>query len=501
MEVDQERINAFQGRMSSWVAGQGLFFQLRHRSAVQGTESPLFSAVMRLLLLLLIVVLVLLVGLWAYLAKRVDSGGFRNDLGEKISLSLGANSAVVGSVTRERGHMNLKRVSLAGGESSFFYDAEIRDLRTRMGLLDGVVNEWNGESVTMKSLTISLRGGAETDEAASAAYQSLFVKPAEFKFDVIDIEDATLKWGYSEIHRGSIQGGHLKANRRNDGGWNVVVKGGLFTQNWLRRFEIERMELILTKDRFEIVEMKLNKDGGSLELSGALLSGGARPVFEGKGSMRSLSIGAVIEADYREFVDGVISGDLKFSGSTNSQSGFEIEADVNLEEGDHVILKDRFPLFRAISAVDRLRSYKKLRFSSGKFHLKTGGDRMELSEILLQALEVMRITGEVTVRLPTDEEVKEHLKMGELPAGPESKEVREILEKAAKREKEVYYLEGFARIGITKDVFDHSPGLDKAYPVDEESGWRWLDLPLNESIFRVGSDLADQVYLQSRSAR
>lgn len=551
MQIDQERLNAFQARMSSWVAGQGLFFQLRYAAAVRGTESSLFAAVMRLVLRLVIVVLVVLVGLWVFLAKRVDYGWFRNDLGEKISVALGANSAVVGSVSRERGHVNLQRVSLEGGEGSFFYDADIRGLRTRMGLLDGVVKDWNGESVTMKTLTISLKGGAETDEEAQASYKSLFFKPSQFSFDVVDVEDATLSWGYSEIHRGSIQGAHLKANRREDGGWKVVIKGGLFSQNWIRRFEIERMEVIVTQDRFEIVEMKLAKDGGSLELAGTLNKGGARPEFEGSGSMRSLSIWSVVEADYREFVDGVISGTLKFSGSTNTQAGFQVEAEVDLEEGDHVVLRDRFPLFRAISAVDRFRSYKKVRFSTGGFQMKTGGDQLELSKILLQALDLMRMEGDVTVRLPTDEEVKERLKMEERPTvgaagrssatdgGREKKdeekelslrdagearkkaqerkdqsirslilgsqtnstEVREIVEKAAKREKEAYFLEGEVRIGITKDVFDRAPALDETYPVDDETGLRWLALPLNGSIFMVGKDLADQIYLQSRGAR
>lgn len=545
MEIDQERLNAFQVRMSSWVAGQGLFFQLRYAAAVQGAQSTIFGAFMRLLTRLSILMAVLLVGFWIFLAKRVDFGWFRKDLGEKISMALGADSAVVGSVERERGYASLQRVSLEGGERSFFYDAEIRQLRTRMGLLDGVMRGWNGESVTIKELELSLKSGADSDEAAAAAYGSLFKNAENFDFEVIEVEKATITWGYSEMHRGSIQGANLKVNRRHGGGWTLVFKGGFFTQNWLRRMSIERIEVVATEESLEIVEMKLSKDGGRLDLAGKLTRGGARPEFEGTGRMTSMPIWSMVGADFREFVDGEISGDMKFGGSTNTLEGFRTVSEVSLEEGDHVILEDRFPLFRAISAVDRLRSYKKVRFSSGKFRMRTGGDRLELSNIWLRAQDLMRVEGALVVRPPTEEEVKGQLALEQratvaaTPPGGDptdkeatqkkgdelslrdaadarkkskehsmrslimgsqtgSREVSAISNAAEVREKEAYFLEGEVRVGVTADVFDRSPELDQRYPVDQETGMRWLALPIRGRIYSVSQDLADRFLPRSR---
>ncbi|MDA0765691.1 MAG: hypothetical protein O3A92_02540 [Verrucomicrobia bacterium] len=545
MEIDQERLNAFQVRMSSWVAGQGLFFQLRYAAAVQGAQSTIFGAFMRLLTRLSILMAVLLVGFWIFLAQRVDFGWFRKDLGEKISMALGADSAVVGSVERERGYASLQRVSLEGGERSFFYDAEIRQLRTRMGLLDGVMRGWNGESVTIKELELSLKSGADSDEAAAAAYGSLFKNAENFDFEVIEVEKATITWGYSEMHRGSIQGANLKVNRRHGGGWTLVFKGGFFTQNWLRRMSIERIEVVATEESLEIVEMKLSKDGGRLDLAGKLTRGGARPEFEGTGRMTSMPIWSMVGADFREFVDGEISGDMKFGGSTNTLEGFRTVSEVSLEEGDHVILEDRFPLFRAISAVDRLRSYKKVRFSSGKFRMRTGGDRLELSNLWLRAQDLMRVEGALVVRPPTEEEVKGQLALEQratvaaTPPGGDptdkeatqkkgdelslrdaadarkkskehsmrslimgsqtgSREVSAISNAAEVREKEAYFLEGEVRVGVTADVFDRSPELDRRYPVDQETGMRWLALPIRGRIYSVSQDLADRFLLRSR---
>ena len=218
MEIDQERLNAFQSRMSNWVSRQGLFFQLRYASAVKGAESTVFGALMRLVVRLAILMLLVLLGFWIFLVVRVDFGWFRTDMGENISKALRTDSAMVGSVKRERGELVLPKVSLGGGSESFFYDAEIRDLRTRMGLLDGVLRDWDGEMIFIRDLVLSLKSGADTDEAASTAYEALFRKPEKFSFKVLEVESTTLNWGYSDMHRGAIEGSHLKATRREEGG-------------------------------------------------------------------------------------------------------------------------------------------------------------------------------------------------------------------------------------------------------------------------------------------
>ena len=540
-KIDQERLNAFQGRMAGWVAKQGLVFQLRYGASIQGAESTMIGRVTRLLTRLLFLLLIAVLVLSIYLANRADYKWFLQDLDESISLALGAESAKVTAVDRKRGHLNLRRVTLVGGEDSFFYDAEIRGLRTRMGFLDGLGGQWDGDLVIMESLDLSLKSGAESDEEATQAFQALFKIPENFNFQSIEVKSATIRWGYTALHRGSIEGANLKVRRRSEGGWQLVFTGGTFSQNWLRRFSIERLEVIVTEESVDFVEIKLTKEGGSVAMTGRLVSGGERPVLEGSGQIKGLPLWSVMDAEYRDFIDGNVSGDIRFSGSTNSQDGFSIEVDVELQERDHVTLYSRFLPLQAVSALDRQRSYKKVRFSSGKFGIKTGGERMELSDVKLVAQGMMSLEGELLVRRPTEDEVDEKLNRKKRPTVADGAEddaeeededitLKESIEagKAADlrsveaalnrlirdgsrglnvkmviaaedREMQSYYIIGQMKIGITADVFDSSPELNRAYPVEAESGLRWLDVPIKGRIFGIGEELARDLYEKSKS--
>lgn len=532
--------------MTGWVAKQGLVFQLRYGASIQGAESTMIGTVIRLLTRLLFLLLIAVVVAWIYFANRVDYEWFQQDLGESISLALGAESATVTAVDGTRGHLVLQRVTLEGGEKSFFYDAEIRGLRTRMGFLDGMVGEWDGDLVIMESLDLSVKSGADSNEAATQAFQALFKVPENFDFQSIEVKSTTIRWGYTALHRGSIEGANLKARRRAEGGWQLIFTGGTFSQNWLRRFAIERMEVTVTEESVDFVEMRLTKEGGSVAMTGRLVSGGERPTLEGSGQIKGLPLWSVMDAEYWGFIDGNVSGDIRLSGSTNSQEGFAIEVDVELEERDHVTLYRRFLPLQAVSALDRQRSYKKVRFASGKFGMKTGVDRMELSDVKLASPGMMSLEGELLVRRPTEDEVDEKLNREKRPTVADGEEdendeegeegededitLKEAIEAekvadlrsvdavlnrlirdergglsvkmasaAEDREMQSYYMIGQMKIGITADVFDRSPELNKAYPVDAESKLRWLDVPIKGRIGGIGEELAKDLYEKSKN--
>jgi hypothetical protein len=389
---------------------------------------------------------------------------------------------------------------------------------------------------------MSVKSGADSDEAAAEAYQALFAISEAHGFSLVEVESASLDWGYSELHRGSIQGARMKASRKDDGGWTLEFKGGFFTQNWMRRFAIERLEVVLTEDSFEIAAMELAKGGGSVSLTGNVIAGGASPEFSGEGRMASIPVWAIVDAEFHEFIGGQISGDFKWGGFTNSQEGFWTEMEVELEAGDHVVLEDRFPLLRAISAVDRHRSYKKVRFGAGSLTMKTGGDRLELSDVSLRSQDIMELKGGVVVRPPTPEELQQQrARQGQAAAGGRqgeddavdleqaaraaaarreeaakreerqgrslivgsqlgTNEVKDLNTAARVRDKEAYYFDGAFSLGVTGDVFERSPVLDAAYPVDEESGLRWIKIEMGGGIYSIGADLAKKMVTQSRGS-
>jgi hypothetical protein len=545
MSIDPERLNAFQTRMNEWVSGQGLLFQLSHGGTVQGGKSAFFAGMMRLVVRGILLLMVLGVVGWILMAKRVQFGWFRDQLGEGISTVLGADSAEVGGVGRERGQLTIAKIVLEGGEESFFYNAEMSGVRTTMGLTDGMLTPWDGGRVWIKELHTKVKSGADTDEAAAKAFQSIFRGSDRFQFRVVDVEDATVTWGYSAMHRGSIRDSHLVATKTDDGGWNMVFTGGRLSQNWLRRLEIERIEVLVTPDGVVFEDVRLKQESGTVQMRVEFMTGGSRPTMKGAGSFNGVPIGNLIAPEYREFIGGEFSGSFTLDGSTNSQEGFGMTVKVKLEEGDRIELRDRFSMFRAISAADRFRSYKKVRFDTGQFDFQTGGGLMKVSDIWLSAQDLMRLEGGFLVRPPTNEEVAALLKVGAratvggLPlgrrpgdedagdelslkrAGAAKKkddkngirpsiilgkefgggETRLLEEDALQREQSAPILEGRVRLGLIREVFDRSPALERLYPVDPDEGVRWLELPLNGNIYSVGVKQAKDLLLQVQEGR
>ena len=543
MSIDQERLNAFQARMNGWVSSQGLLFQLRHGGAVHGAKSPFMAAVLRLLLRGGLVAVVVLFGFWFYLAKRVDYGGFRDGLGEGITQVLGAREVEMSGVERERGFLNLNQMSIEGGEESFFYAAEMRGVRTQMGLLDGVLTPWAVNELTMKELRVKVKSGAESDEAAATAFASVFNSAKGFQFSSLKVEKATVFWGYSKMHRGGIRDARMVAEREGDG-WKVVFTGGQFSQNWLKNLDIERLVVNVTKEGVTIPEMKLSLEEGTVHCNLEFVAGGARPEIKGAGSMSGVPIWGLLKPEFRDFIAGQFSGTFEIGGSMNSQDGIELAVDVKLEEGDKIELRDRFPLFVAVSAADRFRSYKRVRFTSGQFQIRSGGGEMEVDDIWLSAPELMRLEGAFHARPPTKDEVKallnfeEGATVGGLPlsggdagddegdefslgrAGKLSKDTdepnetrsiilsrefgirstQELENDAMLRQQQSHQLIGELRVGLTKDTFARSPSLESRYAVGED-GMRWITVPMKGNIFTVGVKEADILYQRRREER
>lgn len=535
MNPDQERLNAFQARMNGWVSSQGLMFQLRHGGSVLGAKSPFLASAMGLMVRLGVLAVVGLLGFWIYLAKRVEYDGFREDLEAGVARVLKAESVDVSGVGRQRGFLNLNVMSVAGGEESFFYAAEIRGARTRMGLLDGLLKPWGGGELVMKELRVKVKSGAETDEAAAAAFASLFNEAEGFRFSKLVVDQATVFWGYSKQHRGGIRDAKMVAERT-ENGWRVVFSGGQFSQNWLKNLDVERFVVEIGKDGITIPEMKFRRGEGTVQGRLEFVAGGSRPQVRGAGSMTGLPIWNALNPEFRRFIDGRISGTFEIDGFMNSQEGIGIKMDVVLEEGDKIELKDRFQLFVVISAADRFRSYKRVRFTNGRFRLETGGGKMRVGDIWLSAPDLMQLEGAFVARPPTKDEVKEFMDheagatVGELPdllmpAADEEESDEFTLKRAAKTDKEDEgmnaagsiipgsefgfksrqeleeeavqreqnkQLIGGIRVGLTKDTFSRYPAMDAAYPVGAD-GMRWLTIPLKGSIFSVGVNEAERL--------
>ena len=80
----------------------------------------------------------------------------------------------------------------------------MRMVRTRMGLTDGLWGTWDGEDVIMREMQVKVKSGADDEEAACARLsRRCFAELEGFEFDSVTVDEATVFWGYSQMHRGA----------------------------------------------------------------------------------------------------------------------------------------------------------------------------------------------------------------------------------------------------------------------------------------------------------
>ncbi len=549
MDLSQERLDEFQGRMSNWVGGQGLIFQLTHGGSVRGAHSSIGVWLTRMVFRLVVLAAVAALFFWVYLMKRADLGWFQAELNERITLALGVDEATAGGIERTRGHLEISKMELVGGEESFFDQAHIRGLRTKMGLLDGVLVVWNGGAISIEELHLELRAGSESDDLGAKMFQGIFQESERFKFSRVEVDHATIRWGYSGVTSGSIDGAQIRSGRDGDG-WHLIVTGGTFSQNWIKQLKIERMEIAIRPSGVEILEAKLAGGTGELKFTAKVEGPASSPSLTGSGTMRALPIDAYLPEDVQAFLGATLSGTFEVGGSPYASSGVTMNADITLEDGDQVELRDRLPLFKAISVVDRFRSYKNVRFTKGQFKLETGGEVAVITDISLQAKDLMRIEGEFLSRRPTKEEMDEALRLerggaavptvkseeepepeagGEKPqeltlreaakaareegteestldsllmnAIVQSKERKRFENEARARQERASVLVGLLKLGLNAKAFERAPELVELYPIAPEDGLRWLSLKLKGNIFQAGVSMAEEIYTLSGSEK
>jgi hypothetical protein len=536
---------SFEDRLGHWIAAQGFWFQLRHSTGKSGA-AKLGNRLLHLGIRLLVILLLVAAGIGVYLVKRVDSREFKEGLHDSAAAALGAESAEVTGFERERGKVYVHRLTAEGSTESFFTKIEARGVRYKMGLFDGLLGEWDAGPVTVAAARIEAKAGASDEEELAAISENLFGQHDWFKFPMVEVLDATVLWGYSARTRGMVQGSHLIVQRLSDG-WRLEFRGGRFSQNWLSRLEIDELVVKVVPGELIIESARFRRDGGSMILTGRALSG-LRPSVEAKAQFDSLPVRPLLPPEARPFIEGTISGEATLAGSTNSQEGVSFDGRIVLGSTDQVVLRDRLPLLQALTVVDIYNSYRKVPFTIGSFRLKTGAGKMSVSELELEASDLAMLSGEMTVRQPTDEEVARSLTDG--PQGGDSSVLQSIFDdmddassegddeeetftlrraaEAANREEKESASEtmpGFGRLSlmpmsiqeqarnryarmmrfeggfmleIAGDAFERAQALREIHTKDPVTNRIPLEVPLSGTLFELTLDQAENLYLKGK---
>jgi hypothetical protein len=532
--MDDKRA-VFNEQMNEWVSRQGLWFQLRHAADGQSIVSRLARLGLRLIILLVLCALIF----WVYLVRRVGKDEFKEDVRASIEETLRGKECAVGSIRRDRNIATISHIEMEGTDKSFFHQLSAGMLRLNMKLTDGFVGVWNGGGVSINRLDISLKSGASTDSSAAEAYQAIFAEHQSFEFEWLEVQKTSLSWGYSSNNRGAIRDSHMTAARDGDG-WRLEFKGGTFSQNWIRHYEIGKMTVVCDDLGVHIKEAELLADGGSLTFQVEVGAGG-QPEALGSVVINSMPMKSLLPYRFSEWVEGRISGKGTVSGSTNSQKGIALDLKLSLEDGDELILRDSLPLLSALSVVDVYNSYRKIEFTEGSCQIRTGGDQLHVDDIHFMAGDLFVLKGNVEVRPPNHAEIAKALDIedvrvvtdiieknwkiedeildaadsklslsdsakrgGEVTvAATGEKALSEIavLTTAVLTEKNVRRFGGSVKVGLKGDAFDKALGLKKAYPVDSETGRIWLDVPLSGRLQTLTLEQAKTLYILGRNRR
>lgn len=535
-QSESEQSQNFQERLSHWVSSQGFWFQLRYSLSGSGSTGALTYHVVRLAARLAVFALIVAVGVGVYLFKQPGMASYRKELNGSIKEKLGASEIQLGGFNHQQGEFSISKLALAGDENTFFTGLEIRNLKCKRSIFDTFRKEWDPGLITISRAELGLRAGSDSPDAAQAMADIYFQDTGSFKLTSILVNDMSIRWGYSERTRGSIIGSKMRAERLPEG-WRLRFTGGTFTQNWLKRLEIEELDVLFGRDGIVFEKAVFKKEQGYVTFSNLKVDAGERPQISGKMTLRKVNLQSIVPVGVRNFLEGAISGELKVFGSTNSSDGVGFEGDIELEGEDIVTLRDRIHVLRALSVVDAFNNYRRIDFRNGSFHMKTHGGRMEISNAKLSAGDLLRMSGEMSVRLPTPEEMVAYpgsrgdddaiLTDEELEGGAEitlekaaakaeearrlgfgkadedatlfeklglNIENRRLEEQAAARLSRSFRYEGRFEISLPKNAFEKAPRLEGIYPARDANGRILMEVPLSGVLYDLTLGQAEEIY-------
>ena len=534
--VDEQRLRSYQSRITNWIGRQGLLFQLRYFHL--RSRGSLWGGLLGLLLALASVSLVALVLGFVGIKIYQKTGLFVEKLERSVAESLGAEEIRTAGFSRQGGRGNFLRLSLTGGENSFFEEGTIVGLKAEMPFLVGVGSDWAPENVTIESADFSLKAGGrqrEMEQAMAGIMKSL----GDFPLQRIRISELSCEWGYSKLTFGGFYKTRFEAVR--DGkGWAISLKGGHFRQNWIGPFAVKEGSLKVGPEGIRVDSLVLAVEEGRLELAGGIGGPLETPTFDLKGNFSHLPVAEMfdLEGVKKElFIEGTVSGELKVTGSTNRK--IETEGRVVLQEGDEVRIRDQWRLLRALSAVARDGTYLRMTFGTGSFDFKSGGARCEVTNIDLSADRAGRLTGDFSSRLPSQEEAARYLDIkltdgfsksltdklsaqkleddrlsirrrvrGEdeefgidLDLGIEDETESSLQERSEEltgfrlqREMSLPRFTGSLKLAVPGRILADNAEVLQAYPADE-AGWSWIPVEFREERFSALTEAAAEQML------
>jgi hypothetical protein len=405
--VDEQRLRDYQSRITTWIGRQGILFQIRYIRLARGGS-----------LRAVLIAFLLNFGAFFVLSAILAFGGLmlyqRSEVfGEKqeryLSGVLETQSLEATGFSRTSGEGSYRRLSLSGGENSFFYEGTILGLSGEMSFLEGILTDWKPEAVSIDRADFLIKAGGNRSEM-EAAFSGIVKSFEGASLTRVEIDDFSCEWGYSTLTAGGIYNSRFEAVLDN-GRWEIALEGGFFRQNWIGPLEIGEGVLSLDMEGIQVRSLSLTTGDGRMALSGTIGGPLELPSFDLKGRFARFPVDQLFEVEGVEtnrFIEGTVSGEIAVTGSTNRR--IETRGQVVLWEGDQIRIRDQWALLRAISTVEgRDGTYRRIDFESGSFDFSTSRGGCEVSNIELLDEKVARLTGGFSTSLPSQEDAARFL--------------------------------------------------------------------------------------------
>jgi|TARA_B110000037_G_C17126558_1_gene508385 hypothetical protein len=535
-QSESEQLQNFHERLSQWVSSQGFWFQLRYSMSGGGAKGAFAFHFLKLAARVGVFVVIIAIGVWVFLVKQSSASGYQENLKTSLKEKFGATEIELKGFSKNQGEFYISRLAMSGGEETFFSGVELKSLKCRKGLFDFFKKDWDPGLIEISRVNLEVRAGADSKESAKAIGDILLQDTGRIKIRAIEVADMSMKWGYSERTRGAIIGSKMRAQRL-ENSWRLRFKGGTFSQNWLKGLEIEELEVVFGRQGIVFEKAVFRKNGGYVTLVGMKVKSGERPEVSGKMNIRKMSVSSIVPVAVRNFVEGTVSGEFEVTGSTNSTEGIGFEGDIILQGEDMIVLRDRIHLLRALSVVDAFNTYRRVDFRDGSLHLKSHAGKLEVTKVNLSAEELFRMNGELTVRLPTEDEAKIFVDPGsgdggfdvilsdeELGKKPDltlraaakrggkgigftksedeslfnrlglSVENRRLEERAAAQLSRSLRYEGEFTISLKDEAFARAPKLAEMFPVDAKTNRIPMAVPLDGILYDLTLEQTELIY-------
>lgn len=527
-------------RLARWVSSQGFWFQLRFSLSGSGDKGVVTYNILRLAMRLFLFLLVLTVGGLVFLIKQTESVSFQQKIEDAFLKRLGGEELQMQGLVSNRGQFAIGRLAVTGTEGTIFSDLEMRNLKCKRHIFTSLSEVWDPGVITISRVDLSLRAGSDSPETAKEMADVYFQEMDGLKLQSIVVNDMSIRWGYSDRTRGSIINSSMTVDRLPNG-WKLRFSGGTFSQNWLKRLEIEDLVVQVDKNGFKFEKAVFKKNEGSVTFHDMEVKAGDRPEISGKIKMRQVNLSGLLPIAIRNFVEGKVSSDFNVFGSTNSSEGVGFEGDLILEGEDFITIRDRIHILRAISVVDAFNNYRRIEFRKGGFRMKTHAGRMEISRLDLKAGELFGMKGSLVVRPSTPEEIEsssdslssiydesgvlsdEELegsdsleitlegaaKLGDLAQREGlnnqsdetlfeklgiNSENRRLQEVSVERLSRALRYQGDFEVSLPKECFDKAPKLKEIYPLRDDSGRILMRVPLQGLIHDLTLEQSEEIY-------